>query len=127
MRLDDFNADYFDDGSMCDGEIITMARELIENQLKMTAQNMASYMVATGCSSTMSGNRIFSFNELSDMFNVSVDWIKKNEDKIIKLILSHSQVMDGDGLWVYNETDERFFDLNFYGNYCGIETDDNCC
>lgn len=124
MKLNDFNADYFDDGSVCDSDIILEAKKIIDDQLIKTIPNMAAYMVADGCSNTMSGNRQFSFSGLAEIFNVSVDWIKEHEEDIETAIRCYSQVVDdGDGVWIYDEDGDRYFDLNFFTGYCALEED----
>ena len=83
----------------------------------LLAEAIANYLIIEGTASTLSGNRIFDFDEICGHFHITKERLEELKDEIISLLESNPQVYDTDGVWV----DEDSFNLMFFLNYCDVE------
>lgn len=83
----------------------------------LLADCIACYLVANGCASTTSGNRIFSFEEIAAHFNITVDKVKELKDDITDRLYDFPQITDSEGVIV----EDNEFNLMFFLNYCDVE------
>lgn len=86
----------------------------------LLVEAIANYMVVEGCAATTSGTRIFSFQDISEHFGISLDKVKELEDKIVDKLYSYPQICDENGVWTFGEE----FNILFYGNYCDVDMED---
>lgn len=84
------------------------------------AEAIANYMVVKGTGSTLSGNRIFDFDEICEHFHISKERLEELQDEIVSLLESKPQLCDTDGVWV----DDDSFNLMFFLNYCDMKVDE---
>lgn len=87
---------------------------------KLLIEAIATYMVANGCASTTSCNRIFGFEDLAEHFHITKERLSELTEDIVDKLAEFPQVMDSDGIWV----EEDSFNLMFFGNYCNVDTEE---
>ena len=86
---------------------------------KLLVEAIANYMVAKGCASTTTCNRIFGFSDLAEHFNITTDRLEELREDIESYLADCPQIMDEDGIWIEDDA----FNLMFYGNYCNVEVE----
>ena len=87
---------------------------------KLLAEAIANYMIVNGTGSTTSGNRIFSFEDICNHFNITKEHLDNIQENIIDELISHPHICDQDGIWI----EEDSFNLMFFLGYCNIEDKD---
>lgn len=81
-----------------------------EKDIKYLINDIARYMVITGYRETLSGNYIFYFDEISNVFNIPFNLVRTLSKRIACVVESYKKVSDVE---LYNES----FDINFYGDF----------
>ena len=87
---------------------------------ELLVEAIVNYMVVQGCAETTSGTRIFSFQDIAEHFDITLDKVKELEDKIVDSLYSCPQVCDENGVWTFGQE----FNIGFYGNYCDVDMED---
>lgn len=96
--------------------------------LKETYEKIAERIMETGLEETTNGSRIMYFDEISEEFNVTEEWIK-NHTADIKDCFNYEVVAEC-------LIDDECFDMMFYLQYCcercgvyknGDRCHDECC
>ncbi len=88
---------------------------------KLLVEAIANYMVVNGCASTTSCNRIFTFDEIAEHFQITADRLNDLKDDIVDELYGKAQICDQDGVWIEDDA----FNLMFFGNYCDVNIEED--
>lgn len=80
---------------------------------------IASYMYYKGTKETEYGTMTFYIDDFSKEINVSEKYLIKHYEEIVSELLTHPGVID-----VYGSEIQKYFDITFSLNYCGIEAEE---
>lgn len=83
----------------------------------LLAKCIASYMVANGSDDTESGNYIFYFDTLAEIFNITTKKLESLSKLIVAELEAFQQIADV-------VVDAECFDLMFYLGFCGLDVND---
>ena len=75
-------------------------------------KQIVDLIIETGCEQTTEGNWNFFLEEIAEKFNVSIDWLQENIDKILVEIESRNEV----GMCDY--VSDNSISVYYYIGYC---------